>query len=307
MTAIDFKRILCPIDFSEFSEQALRHAAAMARWYDAQLRTLFVHVNAPPVAMLPPLAETVVLPMTPDQHDQLIARMRLFGRDACAGVPGHEVVQDAPGVAREIVRQAAAWPADLVVLGTHGRSGFERLLIGSVTERVLRTATCPVLVVPRRVEQAPVPGDIAFDRILCAVDFSIASIAALGHALGMAEETSAHLTIVNAIEVPPELHEAPLSADFSVEAVRARAEAARLSHLRDLVPESARTFCTIETLVVEGKASREILRLASATQSDLIVMGVQGRGAIDLAVFGSNAQHVVREAGCPILIVHAGR
>ena len=67
------------------------------------------------------------------------------------------------------------------------------------------------------------------------------------------------------------------------------------------MPEAVRAYCTVETILAEGKPSREILRVAAERQSDLIVIGIHGRGAADLLFFGSTAQHVVREAACPVL------
>jgi nucleotide-binding universal stress UspA family protein len=109
--------------------------------------------------------------------------------------------------------------------------------------------------------------------------------------------------VFHAIEVPPELRENPLSDGFDVDSVRAAAEAACLRHLRDLIPEGTRTYCAVETAVREGAAHREILQAAAKRDVDLIVMGVQGRGAFDLMLFGSNTARVTRAATCPVLIV----
>jgi nucleotide-binding universal stress UspA family protein len=119
----------------------------------------------------------------------------------------------------------------------------------------------------------------------------------------VAEEADARLAILHVIELPPELREHPSNADFDVDAVRAAAEASGLRRLRELIPTEAQTFCTTETEVREGAAYREILKVAAERSADLIVMGVQGRGAIDLMVFGSNTARVVRAATCPVLIV----
>lgn len=225
---------------------------------------------------------------------------------AAPGASIEPVVQDAASVHREIIVQAEQWPADLIVLGTHGYSGFEHLVLGSVAEKVLRLSPCPVLVVPNAVVEAPVAGDVGFDQVLAAVDFSESSLAALRFAMSIAEEADARLTVLNAIEVPPELQRPPTSADNDVVAIRAQAEAERLRCLGALIPEDVHTYCTVETAVVEGKASREILRHAEQRHSDLIVMGVQGRSGIDLMLFGSNTHDVIRQSQCPVLIVRNG-
>ena len=176
-------------------------------------------------------------------------------------------------------------------------------MLGSVTEKVMRKASCPVMVVPRSAPDRAVEEPVRFRRILCPVDFSASSIGALTYAIDMAEEADAQLTILHAIEIPPELREHHITADFNVDEVRATAEAACLQRLRQFVPGQARTYCAVESVVVEGSACREILRHAAQKQSDLIVMGVHGRGSVDLMVFGSNAQHVIRAATCPVLVV----
>ena len=299
-------RILCPIDFSECSELALKHAAAVARWYGAHLRVLHVFAVAPPVSMLPPLASPPpAFTLTADDRQQVLNHMRQLAARACGHDTAELVVQESGNVAVEIHDQALAWPADLLVMGNHGHSGVTRLVLGSVAEKVLRIANSPVLVVPHHAATPVPPGDIEFDRILCAIDFSKGSLAALSYALSLGAEAGAHVTLLNTIEMPPELRETPMSHDLNVDTVRARAEASQLERLEALIPFAVRDYCAVESTVVEGKASREILRQAAARQCDLIVMGVQGRSAMSLAVFGSNAQDVIREAKCPVLLVHA--
>ncbi len=159
------------------------------------------------------------------------------------------------------------------------------------------------MVVPRRAPDKDPDEPVQFRRILCPVDFSETSNRALAYAMSLAEETAAHLTVVNVIEVPPELREHSFSEGVDVDRIRAAAEADCLSRLRQLIPDEARQRCTVETAVREGVAYREVLKLAAEGDADLIVMGVHGRGAIDLLVFGSNTARVTRAAECPVLIV----
>jgi nucleotide-binding universal stress UspA family protein len=217
------------------------------------------------------------------------------------------VLQEAPDVHREILAQADALKADLIVVGSHGRSGFERLLLGSITEKVLRKATCPVMVVPPRVDEAALSRAVHVSRMLCPVDFSDSSIAALTFAISLAEEADACLTVLHVVEMLPGLHEPPMSAGFNVDEWRVAAQASCLERLRALIPDSVRSYCTVDTVVSEGKASRAILRLAAERHSDLIVMGVQGRGTVDVMLFGSNTHDVIRAASCPVLTVHGQR
>jgi nucleotide-binding universal stress UspA family protein len=304
---IEIKRILCPVDFSECSRHALDYAVAMARWYEAQVTALHVYTNWPLANMIPSLPGEGMQtgPLPEIDRDALMRQMRLFVDGAPAvDVPIGLALQEAPDVHREILAQADALKADLIVVGSHGRSGFERLLLGSITEKVLRKATCPVMVVPPRVDEAALSRAVHVSRMLCPVDFSDSSIAALTFAMSLAEEADARLTVLHVIEMPSGLHESSMPAGFNVAAWRAAAQASCLERLRELVPDSVRSYCTVDTVVSEGKASRAILRLAAERHSDLIVMGVQGRGGVDLMVFGSNTHDVIRAASCPVLTVH---
>jgi nucleotide-binding universal stress UspA family protein len=107
------------------------------------------------------------------------------------------------------------------------------------------------------------------------------------------------------IEMPPELGEFPFAKDLNINGVRAAAEAEYLQRLRALVPPDVRDYCTVATQVAEGRASHEVLRVAADEKAELIVTGVQGRGAVDLMLFGSNTHAVIRGAACPVLVVPA--
>lgn len=302
---ISFQRILCPVDLSDCSRLAMAHAAALAAWYESRLTALHVCANVPVIDVAPALGATPMPPVSTKEvnRDTVLDALRGF----VAPLTGHahvdvQVVEGADP-RREILDQATAQKADLLVMGTHGRSGFDHLLLGSVTEKVIRKAPCPVLVVPRHAPPAAVAAAPPFKRIVCAVDFSPASIRALAYAIDLAREADARISIIHVIELPPELGEFPFAKDFSVNGVQAAAEAEYLRRLRALIPEDARTYCTVSTQVTEGRAYREILRAAGEEKADVIVMGVQGRGAVDIMLFGSNSHAVIRGAACPVLVV----
>ena len=302
---IDMQRVLCPVDFSGPSRHALAHGAAVAAWYKARLVVLHVRGAAPSYGVAASFGGGKDVPASPADAgaEGMLALLRRFVGPVADRPQVDLLVADAPDARSEIVEQADALNADLLVMGAHGRSGVERLLLGSVTERVLRLSRCPVLVVPHHAADPHPDGAPPFSQILCAIDFSSGSTYALSCALDLAQDAAAHLTLLHAIEMPPELREVPVHGEVNVDAVRAAAEAACLQRLRSLVPAASRDRCTVHTAVVEGRAQREILKQAEARGADLIVMGVQGRGALDLLLFGSNTHAVILGSRCPVLAV----
>ena len=150
----------------------------------------------------------------------------------------------------------------------------------------------------------PAP-EVLFKRIVCAIDFSDCSMHALNYATSLAQEADAHLTVVHVIELPPDLprevHENGFAVPQRVQESIALVEEDRLARLQVAIPDSVRAYCTADTLLATGKPYREILRIAAEQQADLLVVGIHGRGAIDRFLFGSTAQHLVRQATCPVL------
>jgi nucleotide-binding universal stress UspA family protein len=296
---IEFRRILCPTDFSEFSARALAHSVALARWYESQVTLLHVAPPVPPLASLPPVfSPAVPLP----SRDLPRAELSCFAAPARrAGLdPVLELVEGP--VALEILARADEIAADLIVMGTHGRSGFERLALGSITEKVMRRAPCPVLAVSGSDSTAPHEPPL-FRRILCPLDFSRASLRALDHALSLAQQAQARLTLLHVLEWAGDdvlqQHRRCHGPEYQREL-----EQEAIGHLAALVPDGARDWCQVQEALAHGKAWHEIARVAREQQAELVVMGVQGN-SIDRMLFGSTTHHVVREAACPVLAVRA--
>lgn len=271
---IEITRILCPIDFSPFSERALAYAMKMAVWYRAKLKVLHVMPPLPPPATN--AAAEASRELTERSLQSAVQHLGLPHADVST-----ELIVSADTAAR-ILEAADAFNADLVVTGSHGRHGIERVFLGSVVEALLHRCARPILTIPSHFNRVDHEGG-TFRRVVCAVDFSEASIAALAFALSLAEESDAQLTLLHVIEMPPELRTPPQPSDFNfnVDVVRAEAEAALLRRLRSLIPDTAREYCTIDTAVLEGGVSRQLLRMADDRQADLIVLGVHGRNAFD--------------------------
>lgn len=298
---IEFGRILCTIDFSEFSPLTLDHALALACWYKAKLTVLHVVRNMP-VMDVPPVM------LTEEQRRRLEGELRRLVGPAAHGVQIDYVVREAADVRHAILAEADALHADLLVIGSHGRSGFHAVMLGSVTESVLHRAALPIMVVPRRAPHAEPGAPVRFARILCPVDFSEASLRALEYAEALAQECSAELTLLHVMDASLHLRDY-MAAERRAEVAQlhAAARAESLRRLRQLIPDRVKTYCHTETEASEGVVYGEVLRAAADRRSDLIVMGVQGRGAFDLLVFGSNTARVVRRANCPVLVVPAAR
>jgi nucleotide-binding universal stress UspA family protein len=236
--------------------------------------------------------------------DLLTRELQAFVFPVTAGLSIGLRVQRADDVRRAIVDEADTLAADLLVIGSHGRSGFERLLMGSTAERVVRKSPCPVLVVP---PQSAPPDEGRFRQIVCGIDFSTASLQAFRHAIRTVAANGADVTLVHAIEMPPELHDSQIVAAYDVEAIRAAADVGTRARLEAIVAGDDAAHVCLHATAVEGRAHREILKIATTRNADLVVLGTHGRSAIDRYVFGSNTDAVLRAAACPVLTVGADR
>jgi nucleotide-binding universal stress UspA family protein len=295
----EFTRILCPVDFSDASRHALDQAIAIAGWYESHITAL--HVIAPAFTFEPPIlfAERGGLKALPVDQARIRARLDDWLNAApAARVPSESRVCEGQP-AESVLALARSLSVDLIVMGSHGRSGFERLVLGSVTEKVLRHAACPVLTVPPR---AATKASLPFKRILCPVDFSEPSVAALQTAFSMAEEADARVLVLYVIDWPGDESTFATSIDRDVLGDVGRQAAQRLE---SFITGESRVWSRPESKVSAGKAYREILATAEDMAADLIVIGVHGRNAVDLTLFGSTTNQVVRRASCPVLTIRS--
>lgn len=280
---IEIRNILVPTDFSDFSRTALDHAIVLSRWYGSRITAL--HVVHP----VRSVRESVFLD-PPDPVLRPSEELRRFVEPATAAGILVDPVEIEEIVVTGILERARTLKADLMVMGTHGRGGLDRLALGSVTEEILRKATCPLLTISRPAQDAP-PRPL-FKRILCASDFSGSAAKALDFALSLAQEADARLILLHVLEWLPNVKHARESLERDAD-----------QRLRESIPESARNWSQPEVKVTAGKAHQEILRIAQDEEAELVVQGVQGRNAVDRMLFGSTAHLVVREATCPVLSV----
>jgi nucleotide-binding universal stress UspA family protein len=291
--------ILCPVDFSEFSQRALAHAAALASWYEAKLTVL--HVEPPAETGRGAASDRSSSGAT---REEILGRLQqAVDRAGRPDVDVHLAVEQGE-TARRILEQADAIGADFLVIGTHGRSGIDNVLLGSIAAKVVWGASCPVLTVPR-LATAESASAVVFKRILCAIDFSPSSLRALDFALSLGQEANGKATLLHVIEAFGDDEEPSIQTHFNVPQYRGDLERTVRERLRTLVPAEARVWCDVDEVVLGSKAYKGILRVAAALQADLIVMGAQGHAGFDLMLFGSTTEHVLRRAACPVLTVRA--
>lgn len=291
-------RILCPLDLSEFSKRAFEHGLVLARWYGAKV--VAVHVFT---GFMPPGDESTYpawLRRVPEARKEIDRELReQVSSPLAEGMDVPLVLREGDPVSA-ILAEAKAMSADLVVMSTHGRSGFDRLTLGSVAYKVLRKSPCPVLVVPAQAA-APEGRFEGYRRVICATDFSDDSARALDFALSIAERAGSRLTLAHVVEVAenPEVveGESPLAV------VRRERIATARERLRALVASREGRGPAIDETVRLGRPYSELLSLAKEAEADLLVLGVRGRGAIDLTLFGSTTTQVVRRAACDVLTV----
>jgi nucleotide-binding universal stress UspA family protein len=290
--------ILCPIDFSEFSVSAYQHALSVAGHYRAKLVAqhiveLWRHPAADFVASAG-LYEEYSQALRESGKEQLQEFVKKHTHDEIQP----ELLVQVGVAADSILSFAQSQETDVIVMGTHGRRGFDRLMLGSVTDRVMRTAPCPVLAASK-----PPHGSVAagrerghvhhLSRILFCADFSENSERALKYAISATAEYDAELTLLHVLEGAPSLAK-------TEEAMAVAAE-----RLDKLIPPEGRKTLSIKTEVRIGKTYEQIIQLAEEAQIDLVTMGVRGRGALDVAVFGSTTYRVMQLGSCPVLAVHS--
>ena len=300
---VDVRHILCPVDFSGFSARALEHATRLARFFDADLHVLHaVPIVLDVVEPYPPVLPDIMKASVEAAREELlrfVAPMRAR----------HERIRTSveEGDAASAIQQLAAeLPADMVVMGTHGRTGLGRAVLGSVAERVMHHVACPVLTVSDKAAGTR-PGP-PFHRILCATDLQPSSGATVEYALALAGESDAEVELLHVVEsLPAEASSAAPSmrAADSDTVVHALIEEAQV-RLDELAQRPAASWCNVTSRVATGEAWRAIVEHARAGQTELIVIGAHA-GALARAFFGSTASRVVRNAPCAVLLLKPPR
>jgi len=288
------ERILCPVDFSESCIPAFVYASSLACRFRAKLFVQHVvELGGYPSADFSPNADeydkflAVLLSQNEARLHAFIQRNRAYEVDL-------ECIVGKGMPADSVLRFAKERAIDLIVIGTRRHGGIVRLMLGSVAEKVSRTARCPVLVVPELL-----PGystsegsekSIEVRQIVACTDLTEVSNKVFDHGVSIAQDYDAGLTLLHVLkDIPP-----PGYVEDAAVAYR---------QLGELVSSQAKPSCKITAEVRCGKPYREIDRFAHDSHADLVIMAVHGRNSVNDAVFGSTSYRVIRSAACPVLAV----
>ncbi|APW60560.1 universal stress protein [Paludisphaera borealis] len=294
------RTILVPTDFSPQSNHALSTAAALAREHGARLVVVNVELlcsDDPP----------------PSSHAEesfrraCEERLDRFCKPARGVTLEKRLTRGAP--AEEILRVAEASDCDLIVMGTHGRTGLGRLLLGSVTEQVMRRAKVSMLAIRVPADDAESEsGDEAetlqeaggspVRTILVPMDFSKNANYAFDTAISLARDSGARVILLHVEELEEPIWSGELPAAYDAEVVLRKHARKRLRTCCDAV-----TGVAVEWRSTSGRPAEEILRVADESHCDLIIMSTHGSRGLDRLLFGSVAEEVLRRTKCPLLVV----
>ncbi len=285
---VQLRNILWATDFSSSSEAALSYATSIACRYNSQV--YLAHVIRPEsYQLVSPEVSGVALEQTRRYAEQQMADLLVSGR--LRGIP-HQVLLGQGEFWGVLSGMLAKHNVDLVVVGTHGRTGARKLLLGSVAEEIFRLAPCPVLTVGPR-SPRDVPTETELGHILYATDFTPSSERAAAYAFSLAQEHNARLTLLHVVKETAEM--SPRSTALLQSLFGKR--------LRDMVPPEADLWCEPEFLVEFASPADGILKLATDRQVDLIVIGVRRTANFPGHLPPATAYQVVCQAPCPVLTV----
>jgi nucleotide-binding universal stress UspA family protein len=278
-------------DFSEPSAAAIPYAAMLARAYGAKVTALHVVVPSAYTYMTPEMSATLL-----DAQDD--AAKTEMGRVEAelAALPNEVIIERDTGVWPALTKFLQQREVDLIVLGTHGRTGLKKVVFGSTAEEVFRRTTVPVLTIGPAVRRTVHNGG-RFQCVLFATDFNSVSSVAASYAVSLAQENESRLVLLHVLPAP-KLGKSNKSVELSV------AEA--LHRVEDLLPPDANLWCRPELVVEHGKPGAQILATAERCGADLIVLGVRGMDTLaELAarVDRAVAYEVITRAPCPVLTV----
>ena len=296
---VKLDKIICATDFSELSNHAVFYGASLARDYKAKLYLCHV-IDLSSATMYGEATyafESQLTHMEDYAHERMRRVMQKHDVD-------WEPVVTIGSAADEVTRIAQEKKVDLAITATRGRSGLKRLVLGSVTEHIMRSLPCPLLTVhgPGSDPALTEDNEIKFGRILVGCDFSSDSNLALEYGLGLAQEYQAHLYLVHVLE-PPSYKDLPKSVHDAREKIGKSLHKKLKDQLEKLVPEEAYNWCKPKTRLLSGVAQEEIVKFADIQDIDLVILGVRGTSLVESMFIGSTTERVMRKARCSVMSI----
>ena len=296
---VRIKSIICTTDFSDLANHAVPYGIALAQEFGAKLYLCHV-IELTSTGMY---GEAVVA------FEKQQSRMTNYAYEQLKLLIGDAPVDWEPlittgHVADKISRLAEEKDVDLAISANRGRSGLKRLILGSVTERLMRTLPCPLLIVrcPKQDLVASAKQEIRFKKVLVGCDFSPDSDLAFQYGISLAQEFQSDLHLAHVIEPPVYKDLLKLATGTGEEAQQDLRE--QLSkRLTEMVPEEAYNWCTPKTALLAGQPNEELSKYAVVQDVDLIVLGIRGRSLVETLFVGSTTARVVRRSSCPVLSV----
>jgi len=278
-----FRKILCPVDFSANSMAALDQAAKLARKDDAPL--YLMHVEFVPMSNPAELSDYVTFSTESDK-----LRLERIARKHLAKVR-YELLLQVGWPAQVIEKAAQDLDVDLIAMATHGRTGINRLFLGSIAEHVVRASERSVL------SFGPGTAIGALKKILCPVDFDPNSIAALNFGWRLARQYRAAITLLHVVRLPFGPSAVPVEPPTPEWEQDARAQLVKVA------VENLGAKARYKLVVRRGDPAGAILEVEKELRPDLIVMATHGRTGLSHLVLGSVAERTVRESTIPVLTV----
>jgi nucleotide-binding universal stress UspA family protein len=278
MGAEGLRHILVPVDFSDLSALGLRYADALAKCSGARLSVLFANPFQPPAYFTQSRIAELEKQFESARHDA----GRYLSEFVASTLPEHsrvstDVVEAMPVDA--ILLESERLRPGMIVIGTHGRSGINRLMMGSVTERLIRLSRVPVLAVRG---DLPPPGPVPIREMLCPVNDTPFARKALHYAVRMAACFGATLTVLH-VEEPSGEH--------------------AIADLDAWIPATLRGACSLRAVRRQGEAAREVIAAASVQGSDMLVLGAHHQRFFDTSTLGATTIRILRHTPCPVLAV----
>jgi len=318
------KKIMCAVDFSDFTDETLAYSIALCKEFHAKL--FLAHIATDVTTSF--VHSEIAIDRVTLQDEYISNAQELLGNQVKEMTIEHEIVIRKGDPADEICRLALMADIDLVITATHGKSGIKRLLIGSVTEKLMKTLHCPLLVLRSQKHDSIHLSDyeIKLKKVLVGCDFSPDSKLAFDYGLSLAQEYQAELYLAHVVK--PTEHIELKSSDYiniipgdyvhwgtsdyfemqkketqenqeKIKALRSRLE----RQLYFMIPEESKNWCNPHTILLAGEPYKELIKYAKEQDIDMIVLGIRGHTLLEKLLVGSTTDRVIRQSPCPVLAV----